>query len=338
MKRLSQILIIACLLLFMEQTFAQKILLIPQNKAVSIRGLSVVDDSVAWVSGTKGSIACTKNGGLTWDWKQVKGYETADFRDIEAFNDKEAVIMSSGTPALVLKTTDGGEHWEVKYNNPDSAYFFDAMDFSDRNAQEGWIMGDAIKGKILLLHTLDGGNSWQSATNAPDAQPGEGAFAASGTCLRTINNHVYMVTGGFATNFFDLKLPDNKWVITPLPFPKSKASQGAFSVALGKHGKLIVGGDYNNDQRTDSTACYSALSGNNWQLSKKPLVGFQSCVEYLGGDIFLATGTPGSNITTDGGITWTKISTTSFNVCRKAKHGKLVLLAGAGGNIGIFKM
>ncbi len=338
MRKVSTILVLAGFLLNTASSIAQSITLVPLNKAVSIRGLSVVDDSVAWLSGTKGSIAITKNGGRTWDWKTVKGYEKADFRDIEAFNDKEAVIMSSGTPALVMKTTDGGENWEVKYNNPDSAYFFDAMDFSDKNPKEGWIMGDAIKGKILLLHTSDGGNNWQSANYMPDAKPGEGAFAASGTCLRTINKHVYMVTGGFATNYFDLKLPDNKWVITPLPFPKSKASQGAFSVAIGKNGKVIVGGDYSNDKRSDSTACYSMGNGADWQLAKKSIAGFQSCVEYLGGNVFLATGTPGSNITTDGGISWTQISTTSFNVCRKAKHGKLVLLAGSGANIGIFKM
>jgi len=40
----------------------------------------------------------------------------------------------------------------------------------------------------------------------------------------------------------------------------------------------------------------------------------------------------------DGGKTWTKIDDASYNVCRKAKHGKLVLLAGNGGKIGIFKM
>jgi hypothetical protein len=60
-------------------------------------------------------------------------------------------------------------------------------------------------------------------------------------------------------------------------------------------------------------------------------------VEYISDDTFLSTGTPGSNITTDGGKTWTKIDDTSYNVCRKAKHGGLVLLAGNGGKIGILK-
>ena len=103
-----------------------------QGKPTSIRGLSVVDDNIAWISGSKGTIAITTDGGKTWDWQQVKGFEKADFRDIEAFSAKEAIIMSSGTPALILKTTDGGQNWKVKYRNTDTAYFFDAMDFLTR--------------------------------------------------------------------------------------------------------------------------------------------------------------------------------------------------------------
>src|SRR6185312_4161465 len=108
--------------------FAQHIEVLQQGKPTSIRGLSVVDDNVAWISGSKGNIAITTNGGKTWNWQQVKGFEKSDFRDIEAFSDKEAIIMSSGTPALILKTIDGGANWQEKYRNADTTYFFDAMD------------------------------------------------------------------------------------------------------------------------------------------------------------------------------------------------------------------
>jgi hypothetical protein len=39
----------------------------------------------------------------------------------------------------------------------------------------------------------------------------------------------------------------------------------------------------------------------------------------------------------DGGKKWTKFDAASYNVCRRAKHGKLVLLAGNGGKIALFK-
>jgi photosystem II stability/assembly factor-like uncharacterized protein len=60
-------------------------------------------------------------------------------------------------------------------------------------------------------------------------------------------------------------------------------------------------------------------------------------VEHAGMKTFLSTGTSGSNITTDGGKNWSKIDDASYNVCRKAKNGNLILLAGDRGKIGVFK-
>src|SRR5476651_2179389 len=117
-----------CFLLINNIIKAQIITLVCQNKQTNIRGLSVVDEKIAWVSGSNGYIGITDDGGKNWIWQRVKGFEKSDFRDIEAFSDKDAIIMSSGTPALILKTTDGGLNWQLKYHNDDEAYFFDAID------------------------------------------------------------------------------------------------------------------------------------------------------------------------------------------------------------------
>jgi len=315
---------------------AQTITLVQQNKQTSIRGLSVVDDNVAWVSGSKGYVSITTDGGKFWAWQQIKGFESADFRDVEAFSDKEAIVMSSGTPALILKTTDGGVSWKVKYRNTDTAYFLDAMDFSDH--RHGYVLGDPIDNKFVLLSTEDGGETWKMPNARPTAASGEAAFAASGTCLRTIKHDLFIVTGGSAANLLTNVTPGAKWQISILPIPKSKTSQGCFSIAKGNGRLVAVGGDYQQDQRTDSTACYSINNGLTWKLSAVPPTGFQSCAEFIGGDIFLSTGTPGSSITIDGGKTWKKIDGTSYNVCRKAKRGKLILLAGNGGKIGVLQL
>src|SRR6185503_8714288 len=124
MNPFYRLLIVSTLFFLVSVTcFGQTITLLQQGKPTSIRGLSVID----------GTIAITRNGGKTWEWEQVKGFEKADFRDIEAFSAKEAIIMSSGTPALILKTTDGGANWQVKYKNTDTGYFFDAMDFANKD-------------------------------------------------------------------------------------------------------------------------------------------------------------------------------------------------------------
>ncbi|HTD40358.1 MAG TPA: YCF48-related protein [Mucilaginibacter sp.] len=326
------------LLIFASGLKAQHIETLQEGKSTSIRGLSVVDDHVAWISGSKGTIAITTNGGKTWDWLQVKGFENADFRDIEAFSSKEAIIMSSGTPALILKTTDGGQNWKVKYKNTDTACFFDAMDFSDR--LNGYVLGDPIDGKFVLMESKNGGETWDTFRKCPIASRDEAAFAASGTCLRVEKNRLTIVTGGSRSRLIEYSTSSNLWDYSPLPILSGKSSQGAFSFAWSTNGssRVFIGGDYANDKKTDSVASYIANHSNLIKPANQGPAGFQSCVEYISGETFLSTGTPGSNITTDGGKTWTKIDDTSYNVCRKAKHGKLVLLAGNSGKIGIFKM
>jgi photosystem II stability/assembly factor-like uncharacterized protein len=330
-------------LLFSSVLMAQHIELLQKGKPTSIRGLSVVDDDTAWISGSKGYIAKTTDGGKTWDWQQVKGFEKADFRDIEAFSAKEAIIMSSGTPALILKTTDGGATWQEKYRKTDTAYFLDAMDFSDK--QHGYVLGDPINNKFVLLETKDGGETWDPFKNPPTAYPGEAAFAASGTCLRVKGELISIVTGGSQSRvltFIEEKSPTSYWLAQDLMLTHGKPSQGAFSFAFNDKGSLeiFVGGDYANDHKKDSVASYIVYCcwANPVNFPKQPPAGFQSCVEYIKDETFLSTGTPGSNITTDGGKTWAKIDTESYNVCRKAKHGKLVLLAGNSGKIAVFKL
>ena len=293
----------------------------------------MVDDNVAWISSSKGYIAITTDGGKSWNWQQVKGHEKSDFRDIEAFSSKEAVIMSSGTPAVILKTIDGGNTWKVSYRKNDSTYFLDAMDFD--SPKHGFTMGDPIKNKFLLLETNNGGDSWMPV-GGPDALKDQAAFAASGTCL-TVNGTISIVTGGSSAEI--ISKTRSGWKHSPLPILHGQSSQGAFSATVDKNHLIVVGGDYKNDKRRDSTACYSIDNGLSWHLANSFPSGYQSCVESIGAYIFLSTGTAGTgtNISTDGGKNWSQIDNKSFNVCRKAKHGKLVLLAGDGGKIGILK-
>ena len=329
-------LIFSAFLFFIGPARAQKVEILDQGKPTSLRGLSVVDDKTAWVSGSKGYIAHTTDGGHTWQWQQVPGYEQADFRDIEAFSDKEAIVMSSGTPALILKTTDGGVTWKLKYKNDDKACFLDAVDFDD--PKHGFALGDPINKKFLLLETTDAGESWHSFANMPAAMDGEAAFAASGTCLRVNKNDIGIVTGGSVARYLSATAPYKKWNAALLPIQQGKESQGAFSVNLP--GFVFVGGDYANSKDTVKNASHLQIPLNPsapYAAANIPS-GYQSCVEYIGNGANLSTGTSGSNISTDSGRTWQQIDGESFNVCRKSKQGKLVLLAGDKGKIGLLKI
>jgi len=109
--------------------FAQSIEILTTGTKTSIRGLSVVDNRTIWVSGSNGKVGKSLDGGISWIWMTVKGFEKTDFRDIEAFDDKTAVIMGIAEPAYILKTFNGGESWKLVYTDSTKGIFLDAMDF-----------------------------------------------------------------------------------------------------------------------------------------------------------------------------------------------------------------
>ena len=86
---------------------AQTVKLFNSGSKASLRGLSVVTDNIIWVSGSDGTVGRSLDGGNSWNWTIVKGFEKTDFRDIEAFDKNTAIIMGIADPAYILKTIEG---------------------------------------------------------------------------------------------------------------------------------------------------------------------------------------------------------------------------------------
>lgn len=305
------------------------------GKSTSMRGLSVVSDQVAWVSGSNGHVGKTLDGGATWEWMQPKGYEKLDFRDIEAFDDRKAIIVNAGSPAFILLTEDGGKNWKECYKNTDSAIFLDGMDFW--NSKEGIIFGDPINNKMQLLKTIDGGNTWTNISNQlklPMA-PGEAGFAASGTTIRTgTKGKVWITTGGKVSNIYFSNNYGKSWNSFPIPIIQGENSTGPFSFAIADDRKgIVVGGNYLKDKDRTNAVLITKNGGKSWEKPTIPTFGYRSGVCHLSGDFWIATGSSGTDYTLDGGKTWINLASSNFNAVQKAKNGKLVLLTGNRGQI-----
>ncbi len=305
------------------------------GKNTSMRGLSVVSDSIAWVSGSNGYVGKTLNGGKTWEWTQPKGYEKLDFRDIEAFDKLKAIIVNAGSPAYVLSTIDGGKTWREVYKNTDSAIFLDGMGFWD--AQQGIIFGDPIKNKMQLLKTVDGGLTWQDISGRlkQDLKVGEAGFAASGTTLRTTaDGKVWIATGGSTSNIYYSPNYGHRWKVYSCPIIQGENSTGPFSIAFYNDRKgIVVGGNYLKDKENTNNVLLTKNGGKSWFKPEKPVLGYRSAVEYVTEQLCFATGSSATDVSTDGGKTWSNISTQNFNALQKAKKGSLVLLTGNRGQI-----
>lgn len=318
---------------------AQSIQLLQKGTDTSLRGLSVVDDTVAWVSGSKGWIAMSKDGGKNWDWKQLKGYENLDFRDIEGFSSSKAILVSAGTPAVILLTIDGGRSWKEVYRNESKHIFLDGMDFWD--TEKGIIYGDPIDGQMVLLETRDGGMSWQniSTQNKIPLISGEASFAASGTNIRTgKGGKVWIATGGIQSRIFRSNDYGLNWEATQLPIIQGKNSTGPFSLAFYKNkAGVAAGGDFLSDTSRLNNLVLTKNGGRAWMKPQVTLFGYRSAIEYLSKNELLACGPKGTDRSIDGGKTWMKLSDQGFHTIRKAKSGDLVLLTGGNGSIAIYK-
>jgi photosystem II stability/assembly factor-like uncharacterized protein len=259
--------LVAALLLMLGSCLAQQFVTQNSNTTENLRGLSVPKREVAWASGTHGTYLRTTNAGGTWTVAQVPGAESLDFRDAAAFSARMAYLLSAGPgeQSRIYKTSDGGQHWTLQFTNQDPQGFLDCMAFWD--ASHGVVLGDPVAGKFTLISTADGGRHWNALSNAPAALEGEGAFAASGTCIATAKkNDVWFVTGGAAARVFHSSDRGKTWGSTDTPLPHANASSGIFSIAFSDrtHG-AVAGGDYRSPESGPTTMALTYDGGKTWQ-------------------------------------------------------------------------
>jgi photosystem II stability/assembly factor-like uncharacterized protein len=313
-----------------QQLFAQDFIFneVKIDSNYSFRGLSVVDDSVAWLGGSKGSVGTSIDGGRTWKFNIVKGFEKFEFRSIYAFDAKCAIVANAGSPACILRTIDGGKNWTEVYRNTDSLAFFDGIDFW--NPTTGIIYGDPIDGKMLMLVTYDRGLTWQAEKYPPHVEQGEASFAASGTNIRFMGSHVYIATGGKESRIIHRNQDGIFWHYIKPPILKGADSQGIFSMAILNRKKIIiVGGDYLKEAQTEKHVFFTSNGGKKWQFPKTATSGYRECVEYINKNTVIAVGPSGSDISLNGGKNWKPLSHgTNLHVIRKARKGSLIIAAG----------
>lgn len=311
---------------------AQKIEMLSLANPASLRGLCAVNDRVVWVSGSAGTVGLSTDAGINWKWITVPGYEKTDFRDVEAFSDQEALIMGITEPAVILKTKDGGKTWKKTFQDSSRSVFLDAMDFSGNN---GILIGDPVDNKIFLARTVNGGDSWKIVTGKGRSvcEPGEAFFAASGTNIKWLHANQYAyVSGGKESKLY---LDDSRKF--PLLLSHGNESSGANSIAVNPtnpNTAFIAGGDFSKDSIISGNAVIISFHPFHQQIPHNPPHGYRSCVEYINDRMLICCGTSGVDISADGGMNWKLISTRSFHVCRKAKTGKVIYLAGAHGAVG----
>ena len=291
----------------------------PTGSSEEFRGLAAVSGRVAWVSGESGSVLRTTDGGDHWQDVSPPAAKGLALRDIEAWSARRAVVLSigPGDQSRIFTTSDGGTVWKERFRNPIASAFFDCMAFSAGG--RGIALSDPVNGHFRLAVSSNFGRSWhlRSTAGMPSAEDGEFAFAASGTCIVAIKHASFaFVTGGVdAPRVFRTSDFGRTWTATETPL-RGGPSAGIYSVAFRTlRSAVVVGGDYTKPENGHAASGYLDGSRNDWKLSSTFVHGYRSGVAFRPGTdaTVLAVGPTGSDVSRDGGRTWSRFDGRSFD-------------------------
>jgi photosystem II stability/assembly factor-like uncharacterized protein len=337
--------------------------LTPTGSTARLRGLSAVSAKVAWASGSEGTVLRTVDRGATWSSVGPPGTATLQFRDIEAFGKRDAVILSIGvgTDSRVYWTKDAGAHWTLGFQNDDANAFYDCMAFFDR--KHGLALSDPVDGKFRIISTSDGGRSWKVVNaDMPPALAGEFAFAASGQCLVTVDEQhgrkghhkrhkgkghgkkwgkwshhgggdAWFATGGGAqSRVFRTHDGGRSWKVSATPIP-SGPSSGIFALAFrdDDHG-FAVGGDFAAPTPNPDNLALTNDAGRTWKVAKTVPNEYRSGAHWIDDQSALVVGPTGSDVSFDRGKTWRGFDEGSFDTVDCTK-GRACWAAGEQGRV-----
>jgi photosystem II stability/assembly factor-like uncharacterized protein len=307
----------------------------------SLRGIDSVDGTVAWASGTGGTVLKTLDGGAHWTKCAVPDAATdgatLDFRGVQAWDADTAIVMASGPgdKSRLYKTTDGCKTWTLLYENDAKEGFWDAIRMW--TPTDGFLAGDPVDGKLFLSEAVKelgqfvnggfiGDYGYLLKTKGKD----EAAFAASNSCIALgafnrkdgTTRDVWFATGGsdgsrvIHFQHFSGGEPERialSQAEVPI-FPKS-ASGGIFSISFAKSGiGIVAGGDYTKPNESRGTAAWSADNGAHWTASTTLPHGYRSAVQWSESlKLWITVGTNGSDISRDDGKTWQPLDNGNWN-------------------------
>jgi photosystem II stability/assembly factor-like uncharacterized protein len=286
----------------------------------SLRGIDSVNGTIAWASGTAGTVLRTTDGGAHWQKCSVPDAAadgaTLDFRGVQGWDAKTAMVMSSGPgeKSRLYETTDGCKSWELLFVNPDApGGFFDSFWL---NGPRGLLLGDPVGGKFALFKTSNGGKTWKRDPLLGLALNGRSlaAFAASNSAIARGNREFArgFVTGGKDGAVFYSRVddPDDDeptalitklvrkkpvWKTAPIAIASGNESAGAFAIAyrypvmtgiceectFSENARFMaVGGDYTKPNESAGTAAWSADGGEHWTAPAKMPHGYRSAVQW----------------------------------------------------------
>ncbi|MBL7828889.1 MAG: T9SS type A sorting domain-containing protein [Saprospiraceae bacterium] len=299
----------------------------PFGDTIGIADIHVVSENVIWAVGLRYGVddtfyyfgagnetyfALTTNGGATWKTGTVPMGPTPFIANLTATDAGAAMIigLENFGNAKTLKTTNGGDTWEVSPCNwdpvvswPDYIHAFSPAKYC--------AIGDPRDGEFEIYNTANAGQVWQKVpgANIPDPIAGEFGYNNFGAA---VGNTIW-----FGTNQGRIFKSDNSgynWTVSETPIG---SNIGGLAFSDANHGVIVTGYGFNalaqmyrtNDGGLTWEPCASLPHQGNYLTFGTPA--------YIPGQPYLIQGlTPGGNLSgpyetwlsKDRGDTWQQIS------------------------------
>jgi photosystem II stability/assembly factor-like uncharacterized protein len=250
----------------------------------------------------------------SFQWTPVTTGTSARLRGVSAVSDR--VAWASGTNGTVIRTADGGLHWQ-RLTVPGA----DTLDFRDVDAvseQQTFVLSIGPGDQSRIYNTTDAGATWveQFVNRDPKAFFDAMAFWDS--------TRGVAVSDSVDGRFVILTTVDGGTTWTPVPasaLPPALANEGFFAasgtnVAVLPPNHVWVG----TGAASEARVLRSSDGGRTWAVAKTPLASGPSSGIFsiaftdpshgivVGGD-YKAESAVSDNaaVTTDGGATWTLV-------------------------------
>jgi len=318
-----------------------------------LRGIDSVDGTVAWASGTGGTVLKTIDGGARWEKCAAPDAEkdgtALDLRGVQAWDARTAIVMASGPgeKSRLYKTTDGCRTWVMLFKNPDAPNgFFDSFWL---NGSRGILLGDPVREQFAVFVTENNCKTWKRDEHGGLAIHGRSlaAFAASNSAIAIGNalfTRAFAVGGKSGSVFFNrpftmeeeqhgmidrLVRKEPPWRSSSIPVASGTDSAGAFAIAyrypvtvgecvdctFNENSRFVaVGGDYPKPNESAGTAAWSTDGGWTWTPSTVSPHGYRSGVQWSDVlKLWITVGTNGSDISRDDGKTWKPLDNGNWN-------------------------
>lgn len=244
----------------------------PQASGVSVRlrGVSAVSERVAWASGAGGTVLRTVDAGATWVTLPVAGAEKMDFRDIDAMSDRVAYVLSIGSG-------DASRIYKTVDGGAQWTLQFANTDpavFLDAmafwDASRGIAFSDSVDGKLVILETADGGQRWSRIPQERLPAALPGEGAFAASGTNVaMHGRDHVWIGTGASRVLRSTDGGRTWAVAVAPLATSE-SAGIFSIAFRDATHgVIVGGDYRKEAEAVDNVAITSDGGVTWTRIKE---------------------------------------------------------------------